>query len=417
MRQEALPSTRDPIRPTLSQDIDELLRGAQEYQLEALAPATIAAYRNNWLEFCTFCEQHRLPSLPTDKDVVARYLKWCADYRHIELERRRIVREQQCDELQGAKLPLPTDMLTKNGKRRQTKPVRPLKVSTIQQRLATIATIHRLNDLPTPTHARSVEDTMAGIVIAHEERGRRPKRPTTRQELRLIVGRLGGSRVDIRDRALLLLGFLGAMRRSELVAMDFANTALDREGLVYTSRRSKTNRLGCKGLQRKGIRFSADPAICPVRAFQAWVATAGISEGRIFRNLVHGKVGAELSDRAVHKILYGRVVEGLSEWLDIHARDDEQLGQRLKRKERWVVSRFTPEVIDELFERFDIPAMLDPRLVGAHSLRSGFVTTAREQGVHDHAIRDQTWHASDRMLDQYTHPQSIWKNNPTGDLL
>lgn len=390
--------------PALSEEIDELLRGAREYQLRAFSENTLRAYKENWREFKRFCHRYNFEALPASPRTVELYLKWCADMRHNEPPEEN-----------------PEPIRLKNGKTRKRpkpKPREPLKLSAIEQRLAAIATVHELNDQPSPTASKTVTSTMDGIYDAyHKVRGREPKRAVVGDELRLIVGRLGDSLIDVRDRAILLLGFLGAFRRSELANLEFKNIAIEAEGIVCTLWRSKTNRRGRKGPQRKAIPAHPDPALCPVRALKAWMQAAGVSTGYVFRNLVHRTVGDRLSDRAIHKVMHGRILDGLCEWLAVNAKTDELVGTLRNKRGEWVRSRFTSTVIGKLVEDYQLPETLDPRSVGAHGLRSGMVTSAREAGKADYKIREITGHNSERMLDLYTHSQSLWKDNASRDLL
>ena len=98
-----------------------------------------------------------------------------------------------------------------------------------------------------------------------------------------MLERLPGTRVGLRDRALLLVGFAGAFRRAELVSLDVADLEFSSAGLVVTLRKSKTDQEG-KG-RRLGIPFGSSEATCPVRAVQAWLETARIVEGAVFRPL------------------------------------------------------------------------------------------------------------------------------------
>ena len=97
--------------------------------------------------------------------------------------------------------------------------------------------------------------------------------------------------IGARDRALMLLGFAGAFRRSELVGLDIADCAFGKDGLTVTLRRSKTDQ---DGVGRKiGIPYGSNPETCPVRTVQAWIAEAGADAGPLFRSINrHGQVRA-----------------------------------------------------------------------------------------------------------------------------
>src|SRR5439155_23271348 len=102
-------------------------------------------------------------------------------------------------------------------------------------------------------------------------------------ELKLMLEKLPSTRVGLRDRALLLLGFAGAFRRSELVSLDVADLEFARAGLIVTLRKSKTDQEGKS--RRLGIPFGSSEATCPVRAVKNWLETARIENGPIFRPL------------------------------------------------------------------------------------------------------------------------------------
>jgi integrase len=119
---------------------------------------------------------------------------------------------------------------------------------------------------------------------------RSQKAPVLVTELKAMLGALPEGLLGTRDRALLLVGFAGAFRRSELVSIDVADLAFIEDGLEVTLRRSKTDQ---EGLGRRiGIPFGSSPATCPVRSLKAWLEGAAITEGPVFRKVTkRGKVG------------------------------------------------------------------------------------------------------------------------------
>jgi site-specific recombinase XerC len=110
----------------------------------------------------------------------------------------------------------------------------------------------------------------------------------------------------VRDRTLILLGFAGALRRCELVALDIADISEDDEGLLLVLRRSKDDQDGEGAL--RGLPYGSRPATCPVRAWRAWRAASGITDGAAFRSVSrHGHLGTtRLSDRAVADMIKRR---------------------------------------------------------------------------------------------------------------
>jgi integrase len=180
-----------------------------------------------------------------------------------------------------------------------------------------------------------------------------------------------GSRLkDVRDRALLLLGFAGGFRRSELIGLNFGDVVLVRQGLEVTLRRSKTDQ---NGVGRKiGIPHGRG-RWCPVVALEQWHAASSITEGPVFRPVDrHGRVGLNrLSGEGVCLVVRERV----------HA------------------------------------AGIDPGDYSGHSLRAGLATSAAQAGVSTWKIRQQTGHASDAMLARHIRDGELFVGNVAGALL
>jgi integrase len=175
---------------------------------------------------------------------------------------------------------------------------------------------------------------------------------------------------DIRDRALLLIGFAGALRRSELVALDVPDIEHVRRGIVLHLRRSKTDQLG----QGHSIAIPyGRTRWCPVDALATWLQASGIRDEAIFRPIDrHGRVhNARLSGEAVSLIVRERAAA----------------------------------------------AGLDKSGYSGHSLRAGFATSAAQSGVSAWRIKAQTRHASDVMLARYIRQAELFSDNPAGVLL
>lgn len=370
---EALPT------PTpLSRELEETIRRALELEANAKAPNTRRAYVADWRDFQSYCTANGFPSLPAPPRVVQLYLTYLADY---------------CTP--------------------------PPKIATIKRRLAAIAKAHQLRDLPSPTRTNMVKHTMEGIVRAyHKTRGRVPKRSIQDDELRELLRFIPGDRlIELRDRALTLFTFLGAFRRSEVSKLQYHNLTFDKQGVVIRlSEATKTNQFQ-EEIETIAIKSNPDPALCPVVNLQKWLAAANITEGAIFRNLKNGQIGESLSAGAIYDVVRARVLDRLCAWLNDNAPDDEII-KNLKRKDgTFIRSRFTGPMLDTLLSAYQLPPLFDPRSVGAHSLRSGFVTTARRKHRPDHGIQRQGRWKDPRMLDVYTHSQDVWINNPTDGLI
>ena len=243
------------------------------------------------------------------------------------------------------------------------------KPATLARWTASISKAHRLAGYPTPTADELVRATMRGIRRTRGSAQRRAT-PINRNNLVAMLTAVSSGPKGVRDRAMLLIGFAGGFRRSELVALDFEDMELADEGLIVTIARSKTDQLG-EG-RRLGIPY-ARPTLCPVRAFLAWRTLGGSDRGPVFRQVNrHGSIGSErLSGEAVCSVV----------------REHAKL------------------------------AGLDPTLYSGHSLRSGLATSAARAGVPSWKIRTQTGHASDAMLSRYIRDGEMWVGNAAGAVL
>ena len=163
-----------------------------------------------------------------------------------------------------------------------------LSMATLSRRLVTIGKAHTTQGLTSPVNSELVRLVFRGIRHRHG-RGQRAVTPVRPRDLLAMVVCLDESLRAQRDRALLLIGFAGAFRRSELVAINFTDIERVIEGLIISLRRTKTNQEG-KG-RRVGIPYCKGP-VCPVKALETWLQASGISEGPIFRPVNrHGQLG------------------------------------------------------------------------------------------------------------------------------
>ena len=154
-----------------------------------------------------------------------------------------------------------------------------LKVGSIQRRLNAIAEAHKALGLESPTRQAMVANTMKGI---RRTKGTAlvQKAPTLTDDIRAMVDATDAGIIGTRDRALVLLGFAGAFRRSELVALNVEDCAFGKDGLTVNLRRSKTDQDGAG--RKIGIPYGANPETCPVRTVQAWLERAAIDAGTLF---------------------------------------------------------------------------------------------------------------------------------------
>jgi integrase len=240
------------------------------------------------------------------------------------------------------------------------------RAATIARRLVVISQAHKAADLPSPTGSSLVRRVHAGIrrTLGTAQQG---KAPAVVGELKLMLEQLPNTRVGLRDRALLLLGFAGAFRRSELVSLDVADLEFARAGLIVTLRKSKTDQEGRS--RRLGIPFGWSEATCPVRSLQAWLEAARISDGPCFRSLDRFQrvQPQRLSDKAVALIV--------------------------KRRAKAVG--------------------LDPARYAGHSLRAGLATSATAAGASERVIMSQTGHRSADMVRKYIREGNLFRGEWT----
>jgi integrase len=244
-----------------------------------------------------------------------------------------------------------------------------LKVGTIQRRLNAIAEAHKAVEMDSPTHHAMVANTMKGI---RRTKGTAPtqKAPMLTDDVRGMVDAAGAGLIGTRDRALIPLGFAGAFRRSELVALDIEDCTFGKDGLTVTLRRSKTDQ---DGQGRKiGIPYGSNPETCPVRVLQSWNEQAGIAGGPLFRSINR----------------HGRIRAGRLSGIDV-ARVVKKLALR---------------------------AGLDPAKYAGHSLRAGHATAAAIAGASERSIMKQTGHRSVQMVRRYIRDGSLFRENSGGKL-
>ncbi len=227
-------------------------------------------------------------------------------------------------------------------------------VATIGRRLASLAKAHRSSGHGNPCEAELVRSTMRGIRRSFGTKQRQAA-AILRDDLFAMLDRLGDQRLkDIRDRALLLIGFATAMRRSELASLDIEDIEFTAKGMMVTLRRSKTDQEG-QG-RRIAVPFGRTRH-CPVTALKAWLTILDRSSGPIFVRInKHGqKLDRRISGEAVSRVVKTRIAE----------------------------------------------AGYDPKSFSGHSLRAGFATSAAEAGASTFKIRQTTGHRTETSLSRY----------------
>lgn len=306
------------VNNTTTSTAPALPQAVAEYITRAKAQNTLRAYRQDWAHFEGWAQENGYSALPATPQAVAAYLAHLAEAGY--------------------------------------------RVSTIERRASSIAVAHRAAGFTSPTDSELVRTVRQGI---RRTLGTAPvqKAPLRAPELRAYVLSLGDSLLAKRDRALLLLGYAGAFRRSELVALNVEDLHFTPHGVRVTLRRSKTDQEG-QG-QNKAIPYGRR-GTCPVRALQDWLASAGITSGAVFRSVNRwGQVGGRLSDKAVSLIV---------------KRACEALG---------------------------LPA----EAFGGHSLRAGLATDAYAADVPEAVIQQQTGHRSSTVLRRYRREADLWRVN------
>jgi site-specific recombinase XerD len=303
---------------------ESLEREAAEYFGAAQAINTRKAYASDWADFCSWTREMKRASLPATPQTVALYLTHRARY---------------------------------------------LKVSSLGRRIASISVAHRMAKLESPTTDSIVKRIWNGIRRS-KEMGQKRKSPALTKHIREMVRTLDETLTGYRDRAIILLGFSGGLRRSEVVGVDISDLELTEKGLILTITRSKTDQ---EGRGRKiGIPYGKNEFTCPVRAVQAWLLASGIDEGPLFRQVNrHGQMSEErLGDRAVALIVKMSLAKA-----GIASKD-----------------------------------------FAGHSLRSGFATTAAIEGASERDIQAQTGHKSLLVLRRYIRDGELFRNSAASKL-
>ncbi len=297
---------------------------AREFIRASKAENTLRGYQSDWRAFCAWCDGHGVCPLPAAAETVAAYIAECAGH---------------------------------------------LKPGSIQRRLNAVAEAHKAAGVESTTHNAIVRNTMKGI---RRTLGTAQSRKTAvlTDEIRTMLELADDGTMGARDRALILLGFAGAFRRSELVGLDVEDCAFTRDGLTVTLRRSKTDQDGAG--RKIGIPYGSNPETCPVRTIQAWVESAAISSGPLFRSLNR----------------HGQVQPGGLSGIDV-ARVVKKLAQR---------------------------AGLNSAKYAGHSLRAGHATSAAIAGASERSIMNQTGHRSVQMVRRYIRDGSLFRENSAGKL-
>lgn len=302
-----------------------LVARAQDYIADSVAENTKRGYGSDFRQYAAWCESCGFTALPADPPTVAAYFSAMADA----------------------------------GK----------KPSTIDRARAAIRMAHETAGAADPTGHKSVKLTLKGIRRAVGV-AKAKKSPILATDVKAMLAALPAGPAGVRDRALILVGFAGAFRRSEVAGIAVEHIEHTAEGIKVFLPKSKTDQEGAGRLV--GIKRGDNPATCPVRALEAWIEAAGIDAGPVFRSVNrHGHIGA---------------------------------------------GAITPQSVALVVKRAAAAAGLDPAKYSGHSLRAGFVTQGALNGATEANIMRQTGHTSNATVKGYIRIANIFRDNVSGML-
>lgn len=297
----------------------------ERYLRSQHAAATRRAYASDWQIFVSWCASRGLPALPASPEAVALFLGV---------------------EAHAGRCP-----------------------ATIARRAAAIRLAHRAQDCESPTNSEVVKATMRGIRREHGTT-KVQKAPALATHIRSMAALTNRATLTgLRDRALLLLGFAGALRRSELVGLRVEDLKETPRGLQLTIRRSKTDQEGAG----ENVPVVRGGEFCPVKAVKAWREAAAITTGPLFRRV---RRGAQLGDKALN-----------------------------------------PYAVALIIKKYAARLGLDPRAFAGHSLRSGFLTSAAMNRASLFKLREVSRHKSLNRLQVYVHQAEAFDDHAGEGLL
>ena len=270
---------------------------------------TLRAYQSDFKDFTSFCLKNSFTSMPTQPKIIALYLTH----------------------------------LSKISK-----------FSTLKRRIASISVIHKIKGHYLDTKHPIIMENLHGIKRTLGSR-QKAKKPILISDLKLIIKVINEEKKNIRDKAIILVGFAGGFRRSELVNIYKEDVEFVPEGMKILIKRSKTDQSG-EGII-KAIPYFDNKEFCPVIALKNYIKHnfSNSNEGRIFK----------ISDKSVALII----------------------------------------------KKYAERAGLDPKWYAGHSLRSGFATTAAEFGAEERNIMAMTGHKTAQMVRRYIQEANLFKNN------
>ena len=285
---------------------------------------TIRAYRSDFKDFSVFCAKNSIKSLPTDSKIVALYLTY----------------------------------LSSKG----------VKISTLKRRLASLSVIHKLKGHYLDTKHPIIIENLMGIKrkIGSFQQG---KKPILINQLKSIINVIDNEKTKeikkIRDKTLILIGFGGGFRRTELVSINYNDVEMVPEGVKIVIRRSKTDQFG-EGMA-KGLPYFTNQNYCPVLHLKKWLELSNIKSGPIFR--------------------------------------------RFSKSFKLSENRLTDQTVALLLKYYLKVAGIENKNYSGHSLRSGFATVSAESGADERSIMAMTGHKTTQMVRRYIKEANLFKNN------
>ncbi len=284
---------------------------------------TLRAYKSDFKDFGGFCVKHGLKSMPTDPKIVSLYL---------------------------------THLSKKS------------KMSTLRRRLVSIGIVHKMKGHYLDTKHPIIIENLMGIkrVKGSMQSG---KKPILINHLKQIINVINKQSIEeivkLRNKTLILVGFGGGFRRTELISIDYEDLEFVDEGVKITLRRSKTDQFG-EGMI-KGLPYFSNETYCPVTNLKNWLKISKIKTGPVFKRFVKG------STLTSHRLTDQSVVLIIKECLKI--------------------------------------AGIENHNFSGHSLRSGFATVAAEAGADERSIMAMTGHKTTQMVRRYIREANLFKNN------
>lgn len=312
--------------------IPELTVDAKEYSDNSEADNTKKAYKSDLKFFEQWAQKHDVRHLPASGVTVANYISH----------------------------------LAKIGRA----------VSTISRVLSSISQDHKLHDFDNPTKTQKVAKVHRGIKRKNGTAQNRAKALVI-ADLKIFCDGIRPTFLGRRDKALVLVGWSGALRRSELVALNLEDIDFVDQGMTLQITRSKTDQQGAG--YKIGIPFAADKQYCPVLNLKKWIDLARLSSGPLF--IAVGNNGKKF-----------------------HAVIDEP-------------RRLSAAMVNTVIKRRAKQAGINTAGLSGHSLRAGFVTSAAKIKVPEYVIQDHTRHRSVRVLRSYIRDTQVFEDNPLALLL